>query len=86
MDDTKITIKLVKNHLILTGDTIEKPDTCLGGEIYKIVMIYGVDWFDFSYEKYVTASVKNMEDNLDKKNSRFTSQLKLHLIQVISHS
>ena len=41
----------------------------LGYEIYKTVNFYGVEWFDFYYEDYITAEVKNMEDNLDKKNA-----------------
>ena len=48
----------------------------LGYEIYNIINLDGVECVDFSSEKYVTAAVNNMEDNLDKNNARLTSKQK----------
>ena len=46
----------------------------LGYEIYNIINLDGVECVDFSSEKHVTAAVNNMEDYLDKNDSRLTSQ------------
>ena len=42
----------------------------------KVVCVNEVDYFEFSYVKYVTAKVNNVEDNMDNNNAQITFKWK----------
>ena len=48
----------------------------LGAGIYNIVNMDGVECFDFSSQKFVTAEVKKVEDNMAHNNDRIPSKFK----------
>ena len=67
-------MKNIKDKFILKGDMVEETGVYLLSEISMVVTVDEVKCFDFSYNKYVTAAVNNVEDNMDKNNAQITSK------------
>ena len=67
-------MKNIKDKFTLKVDMVEETGVYLLSEISMVVTVDEVKCFDFSYNKYVTAAVNNVEDNLDKNNAQITSK------------
>jgi hypothetical protein len=72
-DDPKATLLDLTSVFKLKDDKIEPPDMYLGAQLGKM-LIGDVECWTMSAEKYVTASVKNVEETLAKRGLRLPSK------------
>ena len=68
------TIEGIKAVFKLKGDKAEVPDMHLGASIQKVETADGTECWMMSAEKYVKASVDNVELKLSKRNCRLPSR------------
>jgi Reverse transcriptase (RNA-dependent DNA polymerase) len=71
--DPEATLKGLQSTFKLKDDKIEKPDMYLGAQLDQM-FVDGAECWTMSAEKYVQASVKNVEDNLAKKGLRLPTK------------
>jgi hypothetical protein len=64
--DPKVTLQALTSVFKLKDDKIEEPDMYLGAQLEKMT-VDEVECWTMSAEKYVVASVKNIEDTLAKR-------------------
>ena len=65
-DDPKATLMALTSVFKLKDDKIEGPDVYLGAQLDKITTDQGIECWTMSAEKYVNASVTNVEEALAK--------------------
>ena len=67
-------IEGIKAIFKLKGDKAEVPDMYLGAGIVEVANEYGTKCWTMTSEKYVSAAVKNVEDELAKQGQRLPSK------------
>jgi hypothetical protein len=72
-ENPKATLEGLQGTFKLKDNKIEEPDMYLGGQLGKM-QVDGVECWTVSAEKYVSASVKNVEEALMKKGQRLPSK------------
>lgn len=72
-ENPKSTLEGFQGTFNLKDNKIEEPDMYLGGQLGKM-QIDGVECWTVSAEKYVLASVKNVEEALAKRGQRLPSK------------
>ena len=72
-DDPKATLLELTSVFKLKNDKIEPPDIYLGAQLEQMI-VDGSECWKISAEKYVTASVKNVEEALAKRGLRLPSK------------
>jgi hypothetical protein len=72
-ENPKSTLEGLQGTFKLKNNKIEEPDMYLGGQLGKM-QVDGTECWTVSAEKYVTASVKNVEEALAKKGQRLPSK------------
>ena len=82
-DDPKSTLTALTSVFKLKDDKIEDPDLYLGAQLGKID-VDGVECWTMSAEKYVDASVTNVEESLAKKGLRLPGKVWTPLPPIIN--
>ena len=74
-DDPKATLMALTSVFKLKDDKIEEPDVYLGAQLAKVTTDQGIECWTMSAEKYVDASVTNVEEALAKKGLRLPGKV-----------